>query len=81
VRHHSVQIRLAGGQQAAPLLSQLARSPGALYDERAALQLAQVVAPAVHVAQDGLAPPDLGGETGNILAPGQLTPPKSLISR
>ena len=79
MRDHRVQIRLAGGEQAAPLLAQFAGPPRALDSHRRTLQLPQIIAAAVHVAEDRLASADLGGKAGYVLPPRQLAAPQGLL--
>jgi hypothetical protein len=81
VRHNGVQVRLARREQLAPLLAQLARPPGPLDDDSLALQLSQIIAAAVHVAQRGLPPLDLRAEAIHVGSPGHLAPPQRLKHR
>ena len=81
MRDHRVQIRLARGEQAAPLLAQFAGPPRALDSHRRTLQLPQIIAAAVHVAEDRLASADLGGKAGHVLPPRQLAAPQGLLRK
>ncbi len=81
MRHNGVQVRLARREQLAPLLAQLARPPRPLDDDSLALQLPQVIAAAVHVAQRGLPPLDLRAEAIHVRPSGHLAPPQRLKRR
>ncbi len=81
MRHNGMQVGLARREQLAPLLAQLARPPGPLDDDSLALQLPQVIAAAVHVAQHGLPPLDLRAEAIHVGPPGHLAAPQRLKHR